>query len=209
MDDNLARVDAALGFNWLSFLAAANSEPWLGTMLVAAYHSLGVQLPALGLILVTLRREERLLEFIGLFAFTFLLTAMGMALVPAAGAYAYFNPRPELFESFTRHAGMWHYAELMKLRSGEPFVFLADNVRGMVTFPSFHTVLGIIIAYALRGFRWLFAPVAILNAVMIVSTLPEGGHHLVDVLAGIAIALIGLTLVRTLERAPLREKEAS
>jgi membrane-associated phospholipid phosphatase len=142
-------------------------------------------------------------------AITSLLTAAGMALVPAVGAYAYFNPPPELFDNFTHHAGMWHYAELMKLRSGEPFVFLADNVRGMVTFPSFHTVLGIIIAYALRGFRWLFAPVAILNAVMIVSTLPEGGHHLVDVLAGIAIALIGLTLVRTLERAPLREKEAS
>jgi membrane-associated phospholipid phosphatase len=209
MDDSLARADAALGFNWLGFLAAVNSSHWLSTILVVSYHSVGPQMPALLLVLAFLGSEDRLLEFIGLLAITSLLTAAGMTLVPAAGAYAYFDPRPELFDNFTRHAGMWHYTELMKLRSGKPFVFLAEQYEGMVTFPSFHTVLGIVIAYAVRGVRWLFAPVAVLNAVMIVSTLPEGGHHLVDVLAGIAIALVGLTVVRGLERAPLREKETS
>jgi hypothetical protein len=209
MDDTLARADAALGFDWPGFLAIVNSSPWLSAVLIISYHSVGPQMPALMLILAFRRNEERLLEFIGLVAITSLLTAAGMTLVPAAGAYAHFNPEPEMFDNLTRHAGMWHYAELMNLRSGEPFVFLAEQSKGMVTFPSFHTVLGIIITYAVRGYRWLFPAVALLNAAMIVATLPEGGHHLVDVLAGIAIALVGLTVVRSLERHPFREPKAS
>lgn len=209
MDASLARADAALGFDWLAFLAAANASPELSAVLIVAYHSVGPQIPLLFIILAFLRREDRLLEFVGLMAIASLLTAIGMAFVPAAGAYAYFNPPPELFENFTRQAGMWHYAELMKLRSGESFIYLADDSKGLVTFPSFHTVLGIIITYALRGYRWLFVPAAVVNSLMILATLPEGGHHLVDVLAGFLIALLGLTLVRSLERNTIREREAS
>jgi membrane-associated phospholipid phosphatase len=50
--------------------------------------------------------------------------------------------------------------------------------------------------YALRDTRWLFIAVLLLNATMIVSTLPVGGHHLVDVLAGAGLTFAAILLVR-------------
>jgi membrane-associated phospholipid phosphatase len=200
MDASLARIDAALGFDWLVFLSLANSSKWLSMVLVVAYHSVGPQIPMVLVMLAVAQREDLLLEFIALMSIASLLTAIGLALVPAAGAYAYFAPPAEMFANFTRDAGMWHHSELMKLRSGEPFIYQMEKAKGLVTFPSYHTALGIILTYALREIRWIFVPVAILNSVMLVSTVPEGGHHLIDVLAGLAIALISIAIVRAARR---------
>jgi membrane-associated phospholipid phosphatase len=195
-DASLVRIDIALGFDWLDFLSLANSSTWFSTVLVAAYHSVGPQIPMLLVILAVALREDLLLEFITLMSISSLLTAIGLALVPAAGAYAFFAPSPEMYTNFTREAGMWHYSELMRLRSGEPFLYQMDKAKGLVTFPSYHTALGIIITYALREIRWIFVPAAILNSAMLVSTVPEGGHHLIDVLAGLSIALVSISIVR-------------
>ena len=205
MDGRLASADAALGFDWPTFLAVTDASPWLSAILVVAYHSVGPQIPLVFVVLAFALREERLMEFVALMAISSLLTAVGMVLVPAAGAYPHFSPSPEAYKNFTSHAGMWHYTELMKLRSGGVFLYVADKSKGLVTFPSYHTVLGIIITYAFREFRRLFPFFALLNSIMLVSTIPEGGHHLVDVLAGVLIALMVLSFVRALERAPARQ----
>ena len=57
-------------------------------------------------------------------------------------------------------------------------------------------MLGILTTYALRDTRWLFIPVLLLNATMIVSTMPVGGHHLADVLAGAGLTFGAILLVR-------------
>jgi membrane-associated phospholipid phosphatase len=208
-DGALASLDAALGFQWPLFLGAANANPWFSRTLVVAYHSVGPQIPLVFIILAAVRHEARLREFVALIAITSLLTGIGMALVPAAGAYAYFKPPPEAFSNFTNHAGMWHYTELVQLRSGEPFVYLADRTKGLVTFPSFHTVLAIVVTYAFRDYRWVFPPLAALNTLMIVATVPEGGHHVIDVIAGIAIALVSVAFMRVLERGAIRRNQAA
>ena len=70
-------------------------------------------------------------------------------------------------------------------------------MQGLVTFPSFHTSLAIITTYAVRGIRFVTLPVAILNGLVIVSTLPEGGHYLIDVIAGAIISIIAIVAIRT------------
>ncbi|MDJ1159486.1 phosphatase PAP2 family protein [Chelatococcus sp. SYSU_G07232] len=72
-------------------------------------------------------------------------------------------------------------------------MFDLRKVEGIVTFPPFHTVLAILTAYACRDVRPLFVAAVLLNALVIVSTLPEGGHHLVDIMAGALIA--GVTII--------------
>jgi membrane-associated phospholipid phosphatase len=69
-------------------------------------------------------------------------------------------------------------------------------LQGVVSFPSFHTVLGVITIYALRDTRWLMILVLLLNGTMLVSTLPVGGHHLTDVLAGAGLTFGAILLVR-------------
>ncbi|MNV99911.1 hypothetical protein D3C71_1953360 [compost metagenome] len=52
------------------------------------------------------------------------------------------------------------------------------------------------VVYSLRSVRWAAGPIAVLNAVMIIGTLPEGGHHLSDVIAGAMVAMVSILVVR-------------
>jgi len=58
-------------------------------------------------------------------------------------------------------------------------------------------MLGVMTIYALCDTRWLMIPVLLLNGAMIVSTLPVGGHHLIDVFAGAGLTFGAILLVRT------------
>jgi membrane-associated phospholipid phosphatase len=136
------------------------------------------------------------MELLALVAVTSLFTGILQFLFPAAGAYAWFKPAPQLFSNLSGDAGMWHYRVLTMLRSGQPFTYLQSQATGLVTFPSFHTVLAIVTTYAVRGIRVVFPALLVLNTIVIVSTVPEGGHYVIDVVAGAAVALVSILCVR-------------
>jgi membrane-associated phospholipid phosphatase len=192
----LAEMDHHLGFDWIGLLSFANSNPTLSWMLVQAYKSTGVIFAGVFVWLSLMGQAERLAEFIAVICISSIAVAAGMVLIPAAGAYTHYNPPQELFSNFSVDAGMWHYKLLMTLRTDASPVIDLAKAEGMVTFPSFHTVLGIVTTYALRDTRWIAAPVLLLNGTMIVATLPEGGHYLLDVIAGGMIAVIAIATVR-------------
>jgi membrane-associated phospholipid phosphatase len=198
-DARLAALDQALGFDWLQFLAITNSSPAISWVLVAAYHSAFPQVLVLYLLLSFSRRERRLAEFLTLLSLTSVVTGALILFAPAAGAYAHFAPARELFDGFSSNAGMWHYETLTTLRTQAPSLDFT-KIEGLVTFPSYHTVLAIIMAYAFRGFRFIALPAVILNSIMIISTLPEGGHYLVDIIGGAIVALAGIGVVRWEQR---------
>src|ERR1700724_4307275 len=113
-----------------------------------------------------------------------------MLLVPAAGAFVYFEPAQQLFDNFAAGREMWPFLDAFNaLRDGSLTKINISSVQGVVSFPSFHTMLGIITTYALRDTRALLIPAIVLNGTMIVSTLPVGGHYLADVLVGAAISI--------------------
>jgi hypothetical protein len=85
-------------------------------------------------------------------------------------------------------AGIWHVAHFEALRPGAMRAIDPAAIEGLVTFPSFHTALAMITAWALLRTRWLAAPAAALNALVVASTVPVGGHYFLDVPAGLAIA---------------------
>jgi hypothetical protein len=60
---------------------------------------------------------------------------------------------------------MWHYELLTALRTGQTMVidFNVPNSNCLITFPSGHTILAIIMTYALRGSRWTLIPACIIN----------------------------------------------
>jgi membrane-associated phospholipid phosphatase len=71
-------------------------------------------------------------------------------------------------------------------------------VQGVATFPSFHAAGAIVYISAVRGIRFLFPFFIVINILMLISTMPIGGHHLADMLSGIALALITIGTVRIL-----------
>jgi membrane-associated phospholipid phosphatase len=151
-------------------------------------------------------RAERLAAFLAVLALSSLMTGVAVTLVPAEGAYAYYQPARDLFNQYTANAGVWHRSVFESLRNDATPILDFARVQGLVTFPSFHTTLAIITTWAVRDVRYISIPVLLLNAVVIVSTLPEGGHHLVDICAGGIIAAVAILTVQIYTR-PLSRRQ--
>ena len=71
------------------------------------------------------------------------------------------------------------------------------EMQGIVTFPSYHTVLGVLFPYMFRRHRW-FLPVLVLNVLLIGSVPTEGAHYVVDAIAGVIIAVVALAVAQWL-----------
>jgi membrane-associated phospholipid phosphatase len=196
-DSLLARVDHRLGFDWLHFLDTTNSSPFVVALLRHVYETIGLVIELAVIWFCLICSGERLAEFLAILGLCTVGLCAGMWLVPAAGAFAYYRPASELFGNYSAMGEMWTFSHTFSmLRDGSLSVIDLSALDGVVSFPSFHTVLGVIAIYAVRDIRWLLAFVLPLNATMIVSTMPVGGHHLADVLAGAGLTLGAILLVR-------------
>ncbi|BAV50572.1 hypothetical protein MLTONO_5670 [Mesorhizobium loti] len=194
VDSYLAAADASLGFDWPRVLAFVNAFPSISAILVFCYAALGYQVPIVVLLHSIMDRRERVLEFTALVAISLLTTEVIMLAFPAIGPYAFHKPDPASFTHFTG-VGVSHLSTIAALHSQAPLEFLVTKTVGLTCFPSFHTALGIIIVYCLRR-TVLVIPAAFINAIMIVSTIPEGGHYLIDVVAGAMVAVGSILAVR-------------
>jgi membrane-associated phospholipid phosphatase len=77
---------------------------------------------------------------------------------------------------------------LLKLRASAPMRVVGD-FGGILSFPSFHAVVGIMIPLVLRRTR-LFPFLVLMNAALLSGTITEGGHYFCDVIAGGALAAL-------------------
>ena len=180
VDAQLAALDDAIGFRWVALHAWLQQHSSLRNMLSLAYAS---GLPQLAFVVVLLgftARPARLDEFMRLFILATLLTVLISGLLPAAGAWKHhaFTPLPDL-------ATLSHFEPL---RDGSLRHIPLEQMQGIISIPSLHTAMAVLLAYAMRGVRVLGPLFALLNLAMVAATPIDGGHYLVDVIAGAALA---------------------
>ena len=186
-------ADRFLGFDWLAYLGFVNQRPWLNTIFNSAYHSLMLQIYGLIVLLCLTAQYTRLYHFI--------LSSIGCALVcialaallPSLGAYAFLG-------IVDQSMGYVHLQDVMGMREGTLKHLPMSQVKGIITFPSFHSSLALLFMWGYWGIRWLRWPFMALNIVMLLSVPATGGHYLVDVIAGVAIAAIIIFLVKKITR---------
>jgi hypothetical protein len=183
-DEMLGGLDRKLGFDWASWFAFVNRYLALKLVLAIAYTSLMPQI-LLSVIYFAWRGwDDRNYELMANTILALLVTSAVFALFPALGPGA---PIPQLAKLYL--------ADLVGLHDGSSMSFDVAQLNGIVAFPSFHTVLALLLTYAHRGGA-LLCPVAALNAVMLVSIPSEGGHYLIDVAAGAAVAVFAIVAIR-------------
>lgn len=200
VDADLLRADAWLRLDVPALMAWSRRHPVVDGLLTAAYHTIQVQtLVVVGVL--GLRGERRPLDDCLLsLILAGLLTLVLFVLFPAAG------PFTEAGYGFAPSAYQQHYLDNFHgYRSGRLAVVAFYNREGLIVFPSFHTAWAAILATA-----WVHRPVAfavfgLLNLAVMVSTMTTGMHYAADVLAGLAVALAAVVLVRFLRRAPARQ----
>lgn len=187
-DASLARLDHALGYDWARWRHIVLTTPWLRWPLWLAYFSLLPQI-LLGIVALPLmNRSGRGVELFLLSALTLLPTAVIAGIWPALGPLALAEP-----------ANAVYLPDLLALRGPGPWHFALATLQGIITMPSYHTVLALLFVNAFRGTGGIGRAVLGLNLVMLLSISPIGGHYLVDMLAGAALAAAGIIGMRLAE----------
>ncbi len=85
--------------------------------------------------------------------------------------------------------------DLHALRDGTLTSVSLNDIKGIVTLPSYHTVLAILLTYVYRNQRRMLAVRLPINLLMLVAIPSEGGHYLADMLAGSAVAALSIWTV--------------
>lgn len=195
-DEALAAADAALGFDWVGLHAWLVDKPLLAQAMFYAYNSVAKQFLVVFLVCAIFQDRETAAQFCALLALTVIPTIILSAMWPALGTCIHYQPTAQPFADIDPMACRWYLAHVEALRAGTFDVLDVRRVEGLVTFPSYHTVMAILCVYAVRRYLWLLMPFAVLNAVNILATLPFGGHYFVDVAGGAAIAFAAIAFVR-------------
>lgn len=109
----------------------------------------------------------------------------------------------------------WNHIEVLDaVRAGGMRELSTDTMFGVITFPSFHAAGAFLLGWGFWWARWLRWPFLALNAALAISAVFVGGHFLIDIVAGCAIAAASIVLAGRLLSAasncslPINERTA-
>jgi PAP2 superfamily len=187
VDTTLARWDLALGFDWPRIYLWTKHRPRLDYALALVYSSVFLQISAAIFYLSLTRRREQLAEFNVVLIVSFLITGLVSVYFPAAG--------PAKFYQDSTHADISLLSHFETIRAGTLRVFDLRAAQGLISIPSFHTIMAVLLTYAMRRTR-LFPVFFVLNVAVIASTPTRGGHYLVDLIAGVLTVTAVIVVLR-------------
>jgi membrane-associated phospholipid phosphatase len=94
--------------------------------------------------------------------------------------------------------------ELVALLAHGPGHIAPTEAKGLIGFPSYHAVLALLVVWYARELavvRWIALGI---NSIVLVATPIQGGHHVVDVIAGFAVAAAALIVAHQVVRLAAR-----
>lgn len=203
IDAPLAAIDRAMGIDWPAMMAFAAAHPFANRLLEIGYNSVLPQIILLIAWLAAQRHSAEIYKFCLALAVGAAITVFFWTAFPSFGAFSVYD-LPQAVSSRLTVALDSHYArDLVHLLATGPGHISPQQVKGLIGFPSFHAVLALLVvwyAWSLARLRWLIVG---LNVVVLVGTPIQGGHHVVDVIAGFAVAAASVAVAGSVARAKL------
>lgn len=198
VDDALLKTDHFLGFDWYAHAAWINQQPeWVNSLLKFAYQSYGMQAVILIPALFIRGHSDQGQRFVMVFYITGMITGILASLLPAEAMYIHYHIDPHTLGPVEPAAALLHAPELIAMRHHTTDVLVYPGM-GLVTFPSFHTTMAIILIYASIPLPLMRLWALPLNLAMILATPYHGGHYLIDVMAGFVIGFFGIWCAETI-----------
>jgi membrane-associated phospholipid phosphatase len=200
IDASLAAIDRALGVDWPAMMTVVAHYPVTNLVLQLVYISvlpqIALLIPALGL-----KGKPEQIYTLCLSVAAGAAIAIGVwTLAPSFGAFSVYQLPPGV----ANHLALaldGHYAKaLVHLLATGPGRISPSDAQGLIGFPSYHAVLALLVAWYARTLpvvRWVALA---LNATVLVATPIQGGHHVVDVLAGFAVAALAILFASAAQR---------
>ena len=175
-DHELAAADRAIGFSWTAWAAWSAAHPTFHAVTRWAYPQHIWQSVLLVGVLAWRREASPLLRAL---AVAFTVTLVVSALAPAIG---------------TESDAVWE-PTFAALQRGTFHQIDAATPQGLISLPSFHAVLATLFLLGWWSVPWARWPALALNLLILVATVRWGAHYLVDVIAGVLVALVAAWVV--------------
>jgi hypothetical protein len=182
VDQNLSAIDQAIRWHSPDVVIAFAAYPSVSSVLSMIYHSSLPVCIACALAIAVSGRAERAAEFAWIYVLCILVAAVSAIFFPALGSTVYHGI--EGISGLPVDAGNFHLPIVEYYRNDPSAVFSPGKMTGVVTFPSFHTVMAMVVPYALRGKGFVFLFAVSWASLVILSSVVIGGHYLVDLVAG-------------------------
>lgn len=196
-DHELYTLDQALGFDRRAYLNFFEHHRWLERITELAYLSLLPQFACVPMVLQSAGRRPQAQRLLLATGIALILTSAISIFVPAVGAYVYIDITPGAFAKLANTI-YTPVPTLESLRAGTFDVIELNNLEGLISFPSFHTVGALLFIWAIWPLRTLRWPAIALNAALISATPIFGAHYFVDLIGGAAVAFTSIMVSRWL-----------
>ena len=201
-------ADKAFGLDWRALLNWMNATPMVYATLRPIYSSLTLQMTTAVLALAFSGRLLRLRIYVLSFILAALVTIAISALLPAAGAWPFYRlmatDSPHLIPAVSTSWPVFY-----GLRDGSIRELTAIGSEGIISFPSLHAALAVIVTVALWPIPVLRWAILALNLAMLAATPIDGSHYFSDVFAGIVIALLCFVAARRIVVPGAKESEVT
>lgn len=183
-DARLMAWSDAIGIDHRAILEALARHPFVGAVLSKAYL-LSVPMMFLApVVLAVTGQFERLRTFVWLYVILLTACVVISIVVPAKGFAVYEAPPAELMARLPPGASVFYAKISEAYRSGALRTIDPAFLEGVVVFPSFHTIMALLAIYAFWRTRVLWLPSLAVNAIVLISVVPIGGHYVWDVIGG-------------------------
>jgi membrane-associated phospholipid phosphatase len=199
IDDQLTRIGHWMGYDWQALVLAMTNYPTATRALGVVYQS---ALPQLAVTICLLAVYDRAVTLHRFILAGIVTLAICVAIWWAFPSVGYVGTLP-LSDEQMAAAGLIYPQNyggyLTRLLQQGPGHITPEIVTGVVGFPSYHTVMACLVVW----YCWrtvLFIPALLVNLVMLLATLVHGGHHLIDVIGGIAVFALGVLIANRLTR---------
>jgi len=191
VDNTLAALDDRLGLDWLGYYHWYKAQPLpIKLVMMLSYFSDIMQILVLIVVFNFMGRSHGAADRCRLLIWGYALTvlaAIGISgILPAAG-------------EFVRHGVELDTGYIPQFQSAYDCTMTVidlKTVQGIITFPSFHAALSVVIVFSAYGIWPLFGPLLVVNVIDILSTPVMGGHYFADVFAGVGIALFCILVLK-------------
>jgi membrane-associated phospholipid phosphatase len=189
-DAQIISAESLVGFSWLAAAQWFDHAPLLLQVLNGAYATFTGQLIVTAILLLAAGRLREIDCYFVTFVCASLLAEIGSLIFPTLG------PASSLASAVTfdhlAAIGRTTAEIVLGLRDGSLKVIDARALDGIISFPSLHAAVAVLIPYHLRWSKPLFGIAAALNTLMLISAVPCGNHYLIDILGGLLTAALAI-----------------
>ncbi len=197
IDAHLAWLDAHFGFVWSNYAQFMSQHPIVSDLLRKVYISSYFQIVFLIFLLGILEKTCTVTRFLSANIMGGLVTICIWFVFPSSTPAAFQTISPEISNTLNLVLSP-DYSRWLAQAGQEGLSNIDPSaLGGIVGFPSFHTVMALLVVWYSKEIRYAFPGFLILNLLMLPAILLHGAHNLFDVIGGFAVTALAIWLAES------------